>query len=54
MRRWNIPGIPHKGWSIIGCEDILDGIEDPDDREYETCEMCGQVYISNTKYQKSA
>ena len=45
MGRWNIPGIPHKGWSIIGCEDILDGIEDPDNREYETCEMCGQERI---------
>ena len=27
MGRWNITEIPHKGWSIIECEDILDGID---------------------------
>ena len=41
MARWNIPGVPHKGWVLIDFEDIKD---DPN-AEYETCEMCGNERI---------
>lgn len=40
--RWNKPGVPHKGWTLV---DVYDTVEDEtesvDDRNYETCEMCG-------------
>ena len=22
MARWNNPGIPHKGWNLVGCVDL--------------------------------
>jgi len=45
MTRWNIPGIPHKGWQ---CETVYDVREDgasQDDTAYEVCQMCGNVPI---------
>lgn len=44
MPRWDKAGIPHKGWVLIGCEDIREDAAD-DDFEYETCEMCGNERI---------
>ena len=41
MARWDLPGVPHKGWTLVGFEDIKD---DPD-ADYETCEMCGNERI---------
>ena len=41
MARWDLPGVPHKGWTLVGFEDIK---EDPD-TDYETCEMCGNERI---------
>ena len=41
MARWDLPGVPHKGWILVGFEDIK---ENPD-AEYETCEMCGNERI---------
>ena len=40
MARWDNPGIPHKGWTLIGYEDIREDALDDEDFEYETCEMC--------------
>ena len=42
MARWDLPGVPHKGWTLVGFEDIKE--EDPD-ADYETCEMCGNERI---------
>ena len=41
MTRWDTPDVPHKGWVLVGYEDIK---EDPD-ADYETCEMCGNEKI---------
>ena len=42
---WNKAGVPHKGWSCVGVEDIADSSCDGEDIEYERCEMCGQEKI---------
>ena len=39
MAKWDRPGVPHKGWTLVGYEDIKEDADD-DDFEYETCEMC--------------
>ena len=43
MSLWNQSGIPHKGWTCVGVDDVGDGI-DADERSdyFEVCEMCGQ------------
>lgn len=41
MARWDSLGVPHKGWTLVGFEDIK---ENPD-VDYETCEMCGNERI---------
>ena len=41
MARWDLPGVPHKGWTLLGFVDIKD---DPD-ADYETCMMCGNERI---------
>ncbi len=41
MTRWDIPGVPHKGWMLVGFEDIKDNPS----ADYETCEMCGNEKI---------
>ncbi len=43
--RWNKPGIPHKGWTLEDVYDTVDDDESPDERNYETCEMCGNEMI---------
>lgn len=42
---WDKAGVPHKGWSCVGVEDIADSSCDGEDIEYERCEMCGQEKI---------
>lgn len=34
---WDQAGVPHKGWTCIAIEDV--------EREYESCEMCGNEKI---------
>jgi hypothetical protein len=31
--KWKVPGVPHKGWTCIDTEDLMEG-------NSETCEMC--------------
>jgi hypothetical protein len=31
--KWKVPGVPHKGWTCIDTEDLMEG-------HSETCEMC--------------
>lgn len=38
--RWNIPGVPHKGWTCGDVEDLR-GDAGPDEYIPGTCEMCG-------------
>jgi hypothetical protein len=33
---WNIPGVPHKGWTLEYVYDIRDGGQSIDETEYET------------------
>ena len=40
MARWDRPGVPHKGWTEVGCIDIREDAFDDEDIEYEICEMC--------------
>lgn len=40
MARWDNPGIPHKGWTLVGCIDLGEDVYDDDEIKYETCEMC--------------
>ncbi len=43
---WNQPGVPHKGWTCIGVDDVRDGgtisVEETD---YAICEMCGKEQV---------
>ena len=41
MAGWHSPEVPHKGWVLVGFEDVKD---DPN-ADYETCEMCGNERI---------
>lgn len=40
MARWDNPGIPHKGWTLVDCIDIAEDLCGDDEIQYETCEMC--------------
>lgn len=40
MARWDNPGIPHKGWILVGCVDLGEDTYGDNEIEYETCEMC--------------
>lgn len=53
MNRWNLPGVPHKGWL---CEDVIDlrGDDSADDTDYAECEMCGQERIRYVHRMKHA
>lgn len=42
---WSIPGIPHKGWNLIDVVDIKEDGHHEDDKNYETCMMCGNEKI---------
>lgn len=41
--KWNLPGVPHKGWRCVDCLDL--GEDDNSADIFETCEMCGQESI---------
>ncbi|MCC8125909.1 MAG: hypothetical protein LIO92_00705 [Clostridiales bacterium] len=45
MARWDKAGIPHKGWTEIGMEDLGEETEPGEDIQYEQCEMCGNEKI---------
>ena len=42
MLRWNRTDIPHKGWTLLRVEDVMEGMDGCDESLYETCEMCGK------------
>jgi len=44
MNHWDNPGIPHRGWSCIGMEDLGEFAESGE-IEYENCDMCGKEKI---------
>ena len=35
MARWDNPGIPHKGWNLVGCIDLGEDVYGDDEIEYE-------------------
>ena len=39
MARWDNPGVPHKGWTLICVEDLGEDVSGDEEIEYETCEM---------------
>jgi hypothetical protein len=43
--RWNITGIPHKGWVLIDVIDIREDGQSEDETDYESCMMCGNEKI---------
>jgi hypothetical protein len=43
--KWNIPNIPHKGWTLEDVYDIREDGQSPDDTDYETCMMCNNERI---------
>lgn len=45
MARWDRPGVPHKGWTEVGCIDIREDAFDDENIEYEICEMCNNERI---------
>lgn len=44
MNRWDNPGVPHKGWTCVGMEDLAE-LSNQNQVEYECCEMCGKERI---------
>lgn len=44
MNLWNNPGIPHKGWTCIGMEDLAEFVN-LSKFEHEHCEMCDKEKI---------
>ena len=44
-KRWNIPNIPHKGWSLQNVIDVRGEDQGPDDTNYQTCMMCNKEHI---------
>ena len=38
--KWSDPGVPHKGWSCVGTNDL-----GPDEADWQTCEMCEAMSI---------
>lgn len=59
MSLWDQKGVPHKGWSCIGMEDLGEDLEhlDADSRKdyYERCEMCnneGIRYVHIMKHEE--
>lgn len=45
MARWEIPGIPHKGWECVEVFDLADESDSDEEIQYEQCEMCGNEKI---------
>lgn len=44
-KRWNIPNIPHKGWTIENVIDIREDGQSEDETDYQTCMMCNNHRI---------
>jgi hypothetical protein len=42
---WDMPGVPHKGWTCQGVEDVRVDGETPEEAYYRVCEMCGKERI---------
>lgn len=42
---WNIPGVPHKGWSLYDVIDVRGEGQEELETDYETCMMCGNERI---------
>jgi hypothetical protein len=42
---WDIPNIPHKGWSIVDVVDIREDGQNEDETDYQTCMMCNNDRI---------
>jgi len=42
---WNIPGVPHRGWTLINVEDVREEGESEEETDYESCMMCGNEKI---------
>lgn len=45
MNYWNIPGVPHKGWSLDSVIDIREDGRPEWETDYESCMMCGNEKI---------
>lgn len=43
--KWNIPNIPHKGWTLEDVYDVREEGQSADDTDYETCMMCNNERI---------
>ena len=43
--RWDKKGIPDKGWTEIGIEDLGEEVDFGEEIRYERCEMCGNEKI---------
>jgi len=42
---WNVPGVPHKGWTLVDVIDLAADGASYWNGEYETCMMCGKENI---------
>ena len=45
MLKWCRTDVPHKGWTLVRVEDVMEGMDGCDESLYETCEMCGKEEI---------
>jgi hypothetical protein len=36
---WNLPGVPHKGWTLVDVIDVREDGADEWEADYETCMM---------------
>jgi hypothetical protein len=43
--RWDVAGVPHKGWACIDVVDLRGDGTRADETSYETCQMCGNEKI---------
>lgn len=43
--RWNIPNIPHKGWTLQDVIDVREDGQSVEETNYETCMMCNNERI---------
>lgn len=43
--KWNLVGIPHKGWNLLDVIDIREDGQSEDETDYESCMMCGNEKI---------
>lgn len=42
---WNQHSVPHKGWDLVGVEDIREDGQPESETDYERCMMCGHERI---------